>query len=120
MLPGMHQPGKDMASKDPIITIYLAYGEQWIGLIQYHLTNKAKKKVTGEVFISTQAKKELKIQTFIAVLLRDKKLQLIRMYNLLSLEKNGISKFCDSVTSLFLDVSDGGRLRIMPAFKRQW
>lgn len=120
MLPGTHKPGKDMASKDPIIAIYLEYCEQWIDPIQYHPTNKAKKKVTGEVFISTQEKKELTIQTFIAVFLRDKKLQLIHVYNLLSLEKCGISKFHNSVISLFRDVSDSGRLHIMPAFKSQW
>lgn len=43
------------------------------------------------------------------MLLRDKKLQLIHMYNLLSLEKRNISKLWDSDMSLLLEVSDSER-----------
>lgn len=82
------------------------------------ITPLIKPSYRGGIYFNT-SKERIKNTNFYFSVIERQKIATDSHVQFVEFRKNGISKFRDSVTSLFLDVSDGGRLRIMPAFKRQ-
>lgn len=90
VLPGIHKPGKDLTSKDPITTIYLDYWSSELILSSIIPLIMPRRKLQGRYLFQHNQRKNQKYKLITVFL--------IHMYNLFSLEKKNhfqVLQLCD-------------------------